>query len=278
MGQLEGKVALVTGASGAIGGAIAIALAREGARVVLQYNRGKEKAQAILDEVVKYQHQSYLIQGDLFKVETPTQLVDQTVRRYDRLDILVNAAGTYRRTPLAELTPTEFAETMKLHVGVPLELAGQAIKHMLAGSCILNFSSDCTLGHKRLDGIAYDIAKAGVIAMTQDLARGLKDKGIRVNAIAPGYTLNESHAKELKQNPERLEQLKEKSPTGRINEPEDIAKVAIELCKPDSQLTGEVPYVIGGIIYVEMRDVCRANIDKNNMHIFVESCLPKKNT
>lgn len=252
MTSLNGKVAIVTGASGAIGGAIAVALAREGASVVLQFNRSEEKAQAVLENVRKYQPSSTALQGDLMKVETPPQLVRGTVERYGRLDILVNAAGTYLRTPLAELTPTEFAETMKLHVGVPLELARHATRHMKSGSYIINISSDCTLGHKGLDGIAYDIAKTGVIAMTHDLARGLENRGIRVNAIAPGHTRNERYTREWTEDPNKLAKIIAKNPTGRINEPEDIAKVAVILCYPSSTRNGSVLYVIGGKAYFKI--------------------------
>jgi NAD(P)-dependent dehydrogenase (short-subunit alcohol dehydrogenase family) len=186
-GKLEGKVALITGGDSGIGRAVATLYAREGADVAIVFLPAEQvDAEETRQTVEALGRSCLLLPGDLTDAEFCKKVVDQTVRELGRLDILVNNAAYQNRIPaLEKVTEEEFDKTFKTNIYAYYRLCRAAVPHMRAGSVIIATSSETGLeGAKHL--LAYSSTKRAVNAFTKTLAMELVEKGIRVNAVAPG--------------------------------------------------------------------------------------------
>ncbi len=247
--RLKDKVALITGSNKGIGKAIAIEFAKEGANLVLTYNRDKELALRLEREIKKeFSSKTLLSRLNLnFKKDIDAS-VKSAIECFGKVDILVNNGGVYHRNNFYDSNEEIWAETMNVNLKAPFFLCKEVSKIMIYNKYgnIINISSNITSRGKEDSGIEYGISKAGLEFMTKSLAITFAPY-VRVNAIAPGYT-NTRMAEENLKNSVKMEEIIKKIPLKRINEPEDIAKVASFLVSEDSRnITGQVLNVDGGI-------------------------------
>jgi 3-oxoacyl-[acyl-carrier protein] reductase len=246
-GKLEGKVAVVTGASKGIGASIAKHLAAEGASVVVNYSSSKEGADRVVAEIAGGGGRAVAVQANLAKEADVRRLFAEAKKAYGPLDILINNAGIYEFAPIEQVTTEHFHKMFDLNV-LGLILASQeAVKHFKpAGGSIVNISSVASRAAPPTTSV-YSATKAAVDAVTRSLAQELGPRNIRVNAINPGMVETEGvHAAGISESDFR-KQVEAQTPLGRIGQPHDIAPAAVFLASPDSGwITGEVLYISGG--------------------------------
>lgn len=246
--KLQGKVAVVTGASKGIGAGIASHLAAEGASVVVNYSSGKAGAEAVVAQIVAAGGKAVAVRADLSKKAEIANLFAAATGAFGPLDILVNNAGIYEMVPLEAVTEEHFHKQFNLNV-LGLILASQeALKHFgPAGGSIVNISSlVSTWGVP--GGSVYSATKGAVDALTRSLAKELAPRKIRVNSVNPGMVETEgTHAAGITGGDFR-KQLEAMTPLGRIGQPGDIAPAVAFLASADSSwITGETLYVTGGL-------------------------------
>jgi 3-oxoacyl-[acyl-carrier protein] reductase len=247
MHKLEGKVALVTGASKGIGAAIAKALAAQGAAVAVNYASSKAGADAVVAEIGKAGGKAVAVQGDVSKAADAQAIVAETVRQFGRLDILVNNSGVYEFAPLEAITAEHFDKQFDVNVRGLLQTTQAAAGHLGAGGSIINISSLVTRIVPPASAV-YSATKGAVDAITGVLSRELGPRKIRVNALSPGMVETEgTHAAGFIGSEFQTSAVAQ-TPLGRIGVPEDIASIAVFLASDDSHwLTGERLYAGGGM-------------------------------
>lgn len=248
-GKLSGKVALITGADSGIGRAVALIYAREGAQVAITFlpqeqSDADETRKAIEDAGGK----CLAIPGDLTDAAFCVDVVERTVREFGKLDILVsNAAHQNRKKTLQEVTDEEFDRTFKTNVYAYFRLARAALKHMKPGASIIATSSETGIfGSKQLPD--YSATKGAINAFTKALAQNVLDKGIRVNAVAPGPVWTPLNPSDTGLSAEDVAKFGSQSPMGRPAQPEELAPAYVFLASnaDSSYITGTVLQVMGG--------------------------------
>jgi 3-oxoacyl-(acyl-carrier-protein) reductase len=243
--KLEGRVALVTGASRGLGRAIAIKLAEEGAKVALNYRTGELEARQVADEIARKGGTAFVIHGDVSLKEEARAIVAKTIEHFGRLDILVNNAGITRDKSLKKLTDDDWTEVIAVNLNSVYYCTSAAMKTMIDQKFgrIVNISS--FVGQAGNFGQTnYSASKGGIIAFTKSAAIELAKNNITVNAIAPGFTETEMLAKVA---PEVQKQILAKIPMGRFGKPEEIAKAVSFLCTDGDYVTGQQINVNGGV-------------------------------
>lgn len=243
--RLDGKVALVTGASTGLGAALAIALAEAGADVACHGNTHPPDASCAA--VIKAGRKTFALTGDLGDSKTPARLIGSALEHFGRLDILVNNAGTIRRAPATEHSEEDWATVIEVNLSSVFRMAQLAGRHMIerGGGKILNIASLLSF-QGGITVPAYAASKGGVAQLTKALANEWATKNINVNAIAPGY-MRTDNTKALQENETRNRQILERIPAGRWGEPSDLAGAAVFLCSPASDyVNGHVMVVDGG--------------------------------
>lgn len=246
---LDGMVALVTGSSRGIGRAIAVALAKAGANVVVNYAGREDAARGTADMIEETGRKALVIKADVSDPEQVKAMVDKTVKELGRLDILVNNAGITRDNLLMRMKDEEWDTVVNTNLKGAFNCCRAAARPMLKarGGRIINVSS--VVGLSGNPGqVNYSAAKAGLIGLTRTLAGELGSRGITVNAVAPGFITTDMTEKLPDDVKERL---KERIPLGRLGTPEEIADVVTFLCSPSAgYITGQVIAVDGGMTSV----------------------------
>lgn len=245
--MLEGRIALVTGASRGIGRACAEKLASLGAVVMINYNGSKEKAEEVRAEIVKAGGQAELYQCDVSDYAACESCIQDIIRKYGRLDILVNNAGITRDGLLMRMSEEDFDAVLNTNLKGVFHTIRFAMRQMLKQrrGRIVNISS--------VSGIAgnagqanYAAAKAGVIGLTKTAAKEAASRGITVNAIAPGFIetdMTEKLSDKVK------EGAKMQIPLGRFGKPEHVAEAVSFLVSEGAEyITGQVLHVDGGMV------------------------------
>jgi 2-dehydro-3-deoxy-D-gluconate 5-dehydrogenase len=245
--RLDGKVALVTGASRGLGAAMAIALASAGADVALHATTLPTATAADIQQAWPGRR-THVLAADMRSREASTRLVDDTVAALGRLDILVNNAGVIRRKAVIDHDDELWDEVLAINLTGVFRLSRAAGRHMLergGGGKIINVSSLLAFqGGVTVPG--YAAAKGGVAQLTKALANEWAAEGINVNAIAPGY-METDVTTALRADATRLRQITERIPAGRWGQPRDLAGAAIFLASPASDyVNGHVLVVDGG--------------------------------
>jgi len=248
MGKLDGKVAIVTGASKGIGASIARHLADEGAAVVVNYASSKDGAERVVGEITAKGGQAIAVQADVARQAEVDRLFAETARAFGRLDILVNNAGVYDWLPLEQVTETHFHRHFDLNVLGVLLASKAAVKQFgPAGGAIINISSLASTTGLAGSSV-YSATKAAVDSLTRTLAAELGPRNIRVNAINPGMVETEGAQAGGFIEGEVRTQLETRTPLGRIGQPHDVAPAAVFLASADAAwITGETLLVAGGL-------------------------------
>jgi 3-oxoacyl-[acyl-carrier protein] reductase len=247
MSKLNGKIAVVTGASKGIGASIAEHLAAEGASVVVNYSSSKSGADAVVARIASKGGKAIAVQGDVSKEADITKLFAETKKAYGKVDILVNNAGIYDFQPLANITSEHFHKQFDLNVLGLLLTTQEAVKLIgPEGGSIINISS--LVGPMPAPTASvYSATKAAVDAITVALAGELGPKKIRVNSLNPGMIETEGlHTVGFAESDYR-KHVEATTPLGRIGQPEDIATAAVFLASGDAGwITGQTLIAAGG--------------------------------
>jgi 3-oxoacyl-[acyl-carrier protein] reductase len=247
MSKLEGKVAVVTGASKGIGAAIAKALAAEGASVVVNYASDKAGANAVASAITAAGGKAVAVGGDVSKAAEAQGLIDAAIKRYDRLDILVNNSGVYEFAPIEEFTENQFHKMFNINVLGLLLTTQAAVRHLGEGGSIINVGSVATSVTPPNTSV-YTGTKGAVDAITGVLARELGPRKIRVNSLNPGMVVTEGVVSAGVPGSDFEKFTVSQTPLGRVGQVGDIAPVAVFLASDDSAwLTGEELLVGGGL-------------------------------
>ena len=247
MKKLSGKIAVVTGASKGIGAAIAKALATDGASVVVNYASSKAGAEAVVAEITKSGGTAVAIGADVSKAAEAQGLIDSAVRRFGRLDILVNNSGVYEFRPLENITEEHYRKIFNVNVLGLLLTTQAAAKHLSEGGSIINIGSVVS-SVTPPNSAVYTGTKGAVDAITGVLAKELGARKIRVNSINPGMVETEgAHAAGIIGSDFQAGVVAQ-TPLGRIGQVDDIASVATFLASDDAKwLTGELVRAGGGL-------------------------------
>ncbi|PAE43624.1 3-oxoacyl-ACP reductase [Neobacillus sp. YX16] len=245
MTGLTGKVAIVTGGSRGIGAAIALELAKNGAKVVINYNIRKELADKVVAEINEFGGDAYAVQADVSESNESAYLVQETIKHYGKLDILINNAGITRDSTFKKLTEEDWREVINVNLNSVYNNTSAALPYLLESDAgrIINISS--IIGQAGGFGQTnYAAAKAGLIGYTKSLALELARSKVTVNAICPGFIGTEM----VQAIPEKvLAGIVEKVPQKRLGKPEEIARGVVFLCKDGDYITGQQLNINGGL-------------------------------
>ncbi len=244
--NLEGKIALVTGASTGIGAAIAVGLAEAGAHVACHGNSHSPDDTCL--HVRNLGRKTLALQGNLQDRSVPAKLVEKTVKELGPIDILVNNAGLIRRAPAAEYSDEDWLTVIEVNLNSVFRLSQEVGKRMIAsaqGGKIINIASLLTF-QGGITVPAYAASKGGVGQLTKALANEWAKYGIQVNAIAPGY-IETDNTKALRENPTRFAEISSRIPAARWGTPRDLVGAAVFLSSPAANyINGHILVVDGG--------------------------------
>jgi 3-oxoacyl-[acyl-carrier protein] reductase len=245
--KLNGKVAVVTGASKGIGAEIARQLAAEGAAVVVNYASSKAGADRAVADITGTGGKAVAVQADVAKEADVRRLFAEARRAFGRVDVLVNNAGVYEFAPLENVTADHFHRQFNLNVLGLLLATQEAVKQFGPdGGTVINISSVVATAAPA-NASVYSASKAAVDAVTRSLAKELGPKKVRVNSVNPGMVETEgTHAQGIPDSDFRR-QFEAQAPLGRIGQPRDVAPAVVFLASNDSGwITGETWHVGGG--------------------------------
>ncbi len=244
--KLSGKVAFVTGASRGIGRAIALRLAKDGAKVALNFSSNMAKAQEVKEAIESSGGAAMLVQGDVSNLAVVTELIKKVVDEWGRLDILINNAGITRDNLLLKMSEDDFDKVIATNLKGVFNCTKAVTKLMMKqhGGRIVNMSS--VVGLKgNISQANYAAAKAGIIGFTKSAARELASRAVTVNAVAPGF-INTDMTAVLSEKVKEV--MMQEIPAGRMGTPEDVANaVAFLVSDEAAYITGQVLSVDGGM-------------------------------
>lgn len=237
------QIAIVTGASRGIGREIAKTLTRAGIQVVANYNKSEQKAKELKEELKNENMDIDIFKADVSKREEAKALVNYTLNKYGRIDILINNAGISEYKIFTDETDEDWNNVINTNLYSAFVMAQEVIPNMIhnKSGCIINISSIWGMVGASLE-VLYSISKAGMDGLTKGLAKELGPSNIRVNSIAPGAMDTDMNA-DL--STEELKQLEKDTPLGKIGKPEDIAKCVKWLIE-DTFTTGQIISINGG--------------------------------
>jgi 3-oxoacyl-[acyl-carrier protein] reductase len=244
--KLESKVAIVTGGGRGIGRAIALTLASEGAKVVVNYSRSAEAAEAVVAEIVAAGGEALAVQADVASSEQVSALIKATTERFGQVDILVNNAGITRDKLVMRMSEEDWDAVLDTNLKGAF-LCAKAVTPLMMkqrSGVIVNVGS--VIGKVGAAGqVNYSASKAGLVGLTKALAKELGSRNVRVNAVAPGFIETEM-TEVLKE--EYRDIILKQIPLARFGAAEDIAKVVLFLCSSDAAyIQGDVLTVDGGL-------------------------------
>ncbi len=246
MNTLEGKVAVVTGASRGIGRATAELLAHHGAAVVINYATSSEEANMVVEAIKAQGGKALAIQADIAKLKDIRRLFQETIQHFERLDIVVANAGYSCFKPLEEITEDDFDQTYAINAKGTYFCLQEALRHMADGGkivCISTIGTELNL----LGGSCYFGSKAAVEQFCRVVAKEVAPRGITVNVVSPGFT--ETHMLLANLGSDARRALIEMTPLHRLGQPEDIAEAIVFLVGPGARwITRQNLAVDGGII------------------------------
>lgn len=246
-GRLEGKVALITGGDSGIGRAVAVLFAREGADVAIGYLNEHDDAKETIRRVNEEGHACIAVAGDLSRQSTCRSLVARTVKKFGRIDVLVNNAALHWETKeFEDITSDQLTRTFANNVFSYFWVTQAALPHMKAGSCIINTTS-VTAYRGSPSLIDYASTKGAIVSFTRSLSGNLVKKKIRVNGVAPGPIWTPLIASTFK--PDKVAKFGSDVPMERAGDPSEVAPAFLFLaCQDAAYITGQVIHPNGGEI------------------------------
>lgn len=245
MADLEGAVAVVTGASRGLGSAIADELGHGGAKVVVNYSRSKEPAEELVEHLKESGTEAVAVQADVSDAEQAEKLINETIEHFGQIDVLVNNAGINRDKTLKKLEVDDWDEVIQVDLNSAFYTVRAALPHMIerGSGKIINMSS--FVGEAGNIGQAnYAAAKAGLLGFTKTAAQELARYGITVNALCPGFIETDMVASIPE---EAREKLLKTVPLGRFGKPEEIARAVRYLIVDGDYITGQALDINGGV-------------------------------
>lgn len=246
-GKLEGKVALITGGDSGIGRAVAIAFAKEGADVAIAYLNEHDDAKETKQLVEAQGRRAVAIAGDIGDESFCQQLVQQAVDEFGKLDILINNAGEqHPQETIEDISAEQLERTFRTNIFSMFFLTKAAMKHLKEGSAIINTTSVTAYkGSPQL--LDYSSTKGAIVAFTRSLSQNLVEKGIRVNAVAPGPIWTPLIPATFPE--EKVASFGKEAPMGRAGQPEELAPSYVFLASDDaSYMSGQVLHPNGGTV------------------------------
>lgn len=243
--KLKDKVALITGSSRGIGRSIAILFAKEGAKIIVNYNNSEEEAMGVVKEIKDLGSEVIAIKCDVSKEDEVKNMIKKSIDKFGRIDILVNNAGIFFDVPFEERTVNQWKRTLEVNIIGTFLCTKYVVKVMLKQGYgnLINISSINAINNNSSDSIDYDTSKAGVINFTKSMAEEFAPH-VRVNCIAPGWVDTDIN-KELPK--DFVKEVIKKISLRRFGQPIEIANVALFLASEDSSyMTGSVVVVDGG--------------------------------
>jgi 3-oxoacyl-[acyl-carrier protein] reductase len=246
--KLNGKVAVVTGASKGIGAGIAKQFGIEGASVVVNYASSKTDADKVVDEITKRGGKAVAVQGSVAKKAEVEKLFAATEKTFGKIDILVNNAGVYQFAPLEEITEEEFHREFNTNVLGVMLATQEALKHFSReGGSIINIGSLAS-SLTPPTAVVYNATKGAVDAITRTLAKELGPRKIRTNSINPGMVITEGAVAGGYTEGDMRKMFESQTPLGRVGQTDDIAPAAVFFASDDSKwITGETLLIAGGL-------------------------------
>lgn len=245
--KLKGKVALITGGDSGIGRAVAIIYAKEGADIVIAYLNEHDDAKETKALVEKEGVRCITIAGDIGEEKFCQQLIEQSIKEFNQLDILVNnAAEQHPKKTLEEITKEQLERTFRTNIFSFFYLTKAALPYLKKGSSIIN-STSVTAYKGSAELLDYSATKGAIVAFTRSLSQSLVEKGIRVNAVAPGPIWTPLIPASFSE--QKVATFGEQVPMGRAGQPDEIAPSYIFLASTDSSyMTGQVLHPNGGTV------------------------------
>lgn len=239
------KIAIVTGASRGIGREIAKTLARKNIQVIANYNKSEEAANNLKNELKEEDIEIDIKKADVSRREEAKQLVEYTLKKYGRIDILINNAGISEYKLFTDETDEDWNKVINTNLYSAFAMSQEVIPSMIHNKqgCIINISSAWGVVGGALE-VIYSVSKAGIDGLTKALAKELGPSNIRVNSIAPGMIDTQMNSNF---NAEEIKQIEDEIPLGRVGDPRDIAR-CIEWLIEDEYTTGQIISVNGGWI------------------------------
>jgi len=247
MSKLTGKVAVVTGASKGIGAAVAKALGAEGASVVVNYASSKSGADKVVAAIQESGGKAVAVKADVSKAEDAKALIDDAIKAFGRVDVLVNNSGVYEFAPLEAITEEHFHRQFNINVLGLLLVTQAAARHLPEGGSVINVGSAVSR-ITPANSAVYTATKGAVDAITGVLSRELGPRKIRVNSINPGIVETEGTHSAGFIGSDFEKTIVAQAPFGRSGQPEEIADIAVFLASKESRwLTGETLIASGGM-------------------------------
>ena len=247
-GKLNGRVAVITGASKGIGAGIAKEFASEGAAVIVNYSSSKKDADKVVDEITKRGGKAVAVQGNVAKKAEVERLFTAAEKAFGKIDILVNNAGVYEFLPLEEANEEHFHRHFDTNVLGMLLVTQEALKHFnAAGGSIINVGSLAS-SLTPPTAVVYNATKGAVDAITRTLAKELGPRKIRVNSVNPGMVITDGVISAGFHESEFRKMFESQTPLGRVGQTDDIAPAAVFFASDDSKwITGETLRIAGGL-------------------------------
>jgi len=241
--QDKQKIAIVTGASRGIGREVAKELAESGITVIANYNKSEEEAKKLQQELEEQNFKLEIVKADVSKREDVKKLVEYTIEKYGKIDILINNAGISEYKLFTDETDEDWDKLINTNLYSAFAMSQEVIPNMVYNKkgCIINISSIWGIVGGSLE-VLYSISKAGLDGMTKALAKELGPSNIRVNSIAPGMINTKMNSKFTEK---EIEEIKEEIPLERLGNPQDIAK-CVKWLIDDNYTTGQVISINGG--------------------------------
>ena len=239
--ELRGRAALVTGAARRVGQAIALAMADRGMDIAVHYNRSASEARATVEAIERLGRRAVAVRADLAQEEEVEALADRAVQAFGKIDVLVNSAALFYRTPLEKLTAQDWEQFLRVNLTGPFLLArrlGLQMRRRGEGK-IVNVADVAGIA-PWADFLPYSVSKGALITVTQGLAKALAPE-VQVNAVAPGTVLLPEEYGDKER-----EAIVRATPLKRIGDPVDVAKTVLFLLEGSDFITGQVIVVDGG--------------------------------
>ncbi|RDU23315.1 3-oxoacyl-[acyl-carrier-protein] reductase [Anaerosacchariphilus polymeriproducens] len=244
--MFQGKVALITGASRGLGREIALTLAQQGAKVVVNYNGSKDKAEEVVEKITNNGGEAISYQCNVSDFQAVEIMVKEVIAKFGRVDILVNSAGITKDNLIVKMKEEDFDQVIDINLKGTFNTIKHVSRQMLkqrAGKIINITSVSGVLGN--IGQANYSASKAGVIGLTKTMARELASRGINVNAVAPGFIETEMTAV---YDESQIAMFVEQIPFKRLGKPDEVAQVVSFLASEQaSYITGQIIHIDGGM-------------------------------